>query len=259
MSSVVPLRGVRVGEGRTKIAAALTATDPDALMAESDRVRAAGVDIAEWRADYLLAADPAADLARLTGRVRDRLGAVPLLLTVRSGAEGGRVDLDDDGYAQHVSALLEDGAADAVDLELARAAVLPQLREQARHQGAAILLSQHDVQATPPADELVSLLTQMAGAGADIVKVAVTARTPRDVLELLAATDRARADLAVPVVTMAMGPAGLASRLCGEIFGSAVTFGAVDRASAPGQIDVARLRDVVDLVHDHIQEPRGAL
>ncbi|MDI5818043.1 type I 3-dehydroquinate dehydratase, partial [Salmonella enterica subsp. enterica serovar Kentucky] len=41
---------------------------------------------------------------------------------------------------------------------------------------------------------------------------------------------------------MSMSKTGVISRLAGEVFGSAATFGAVKKASAPGQISVADLR-----------------
>ena len=52
-----------------------------------------------------------------------------------------------------------------------------------------------------------------------------------------------------PVITMSMGGTGLISRLCGEVFGSACTFGAVGKASAPGQIGASDLGTVLDLIH----------
>lgn len=255
MSGVVRLRDVPVGEGRVKVAAPLCATTPEDLLAEAGRVAAAGVDLAEWRADYLLAAHPDASLTALPAALHGPLGAVPLLLTVRSAGEGGQVDLSDAEYATAVAALLQ-GGGDAVDLELARLSVLPDLVDRAHDAGARVLVSSHDVTGTPPAAEIADRLAAMAAAGADIVKIAVTARGPLDVIALLEATHTAHRELEVPVVTMAMGAAGLVSRLCGEVFGSAVTFGAVDSASAPGQIDVARLREVVGLVHDHAADLR---
>ncbi|MCM3660439.1 type I 3-dehydroquinate dehydratase [Georgenia satyanarayanai] len=251
MSGVVRLRDVAVGEGRVKIAASLCSPTAEGLFEEAGRVTAAGVDIAEWRADHLLAARPDAPLRELPAAVRARLGAMPLLLTVRSAEEGGKVTLDDTAYATAVSALLDDGSGDAVDLELARGSVLAGLVDRARETGARVVVSSHDVTGTPPLAEMVDRLAAMAATGADVVKIAVTAQDPLDVIALLEATCTADRELDVPVVTMAMGPVGLVSRLCGEVFGSAVTFGSVDSASAPGQIDVGRLRDVVGLVHEH--------
>jgi 3-dehydroquinate dehydratase-1 len=52
-----------------------------------------------------------------------------------------------------------------------------------------------------------------------------------------------------PMMTMSMGGTGVVSRFAGEIFGSAMSFGMIGRASAPGQVEVDRLAGVLDLVH----------
>jgi 3-dehydroquinate dehydratase-1 len=51
------------------------------------------------------------------------------------------------------------------------------------------------------------------------------------------------------MMTMSMGGTGVVSRLAGEIFGSAMCFGMIGRASAPGQVEVDRLAGVLDIVH----------
>ena len=52
-----------------------------------------------------------------------------------------------------------------------------------------------------------------------------------------------------PVITMSMGPLGAVSRLCGEAFGSAMTFANPGTASAPGQVGL----DVVNAVLDSLR------
>ena len=77
--------------------------------------------------------------------------------------------------------------------------------------------------------------------GADILKIAVMPQSRADVLSLLAATEEASRRAHQPVVTMSMGPLGVVSRVCGQSFGSAATFGSAKSASAPGQMDVSSL------------------
>ena len=48
---------------------------------------------------------------------------------------------------------------------------------------------------------------------------------------------------------MSMAGTGVVSRLTGETFGSALTFGAATKASAPGQINVNELEQVLDIIH----------
>ena len=52
-----------------------------------------------------------------------------------------------------------------------------------------------------------------------------------------------------PIITMSMAGTGVISRLAGEVFGSALTFGAAAKASAPGQMGVEDLKQVLTLLH----------
>ena len=79
--------------------------------------------------------------------------------------------------------------------------------------------------------------------GADIPKIAVMPTCRRDVLTLLCATEEnvyrtCRSSDHHNVY----GRNRLISRLCGEVFGSALTFGAAKKASAPGQAAVNDLK-----------------
>ena len=264
MSGTVRLRHVTLGAGPTKIAAPLVATTADALLREADDLVAAGVDIAEWRLDHLLAARgvvaPPPDLTELLAGLRAKLGDVPLLATVRSSREGGEIALTGAQYAALLSALADagDARATAIDVELAREADSPGLVAAVQQRGVVVVASAHDFAATPARAQMVDTLARMAATGADVVKLAVMPHDPTDVLELLAATYEANLRLDQPVVTMAMGRHGVVSRLAGAAFGSVLTFGAVAVSSAPGQVDVARLRDVVTLIDETGHTPTDA-
>ena len=85
---------------------------------------------------------------------------------------------------------------------------------------------------------------------ADIPKIAVMPQNRKDVLTLLAATEEMATNYADrPIITMSMAGTGVISRLCGEVFGSSMTFGAAKKASAPGQMGVNDLSTVLDLLH----------
>lgn len=86
---------------------------------------------------------------------------------------------------------------------------------------------------------------------ADILKIAVMPRCRADVFVLLTATEEMYTNYADrPVVTMSMGSDGVVSRLCGELSGSAITFGAAGKASAPGQMRVETLAQILREIHD---------
>ncbi len=86
---------------------------------------------------------------------------------------------------------------------------------------------------------------------ADILKIAVMPQEAKDVLTLLSATEEMTREYAKqPVVTMAMGRLGMISRIAGETFGVAATFGSVGESSAPGQIEAGQLSQMLSLLHD---------
>ena len=69
-------------------------------------------------------------------------------------------------------------------------------------------------------------------------------------MTLLSATEEmSRVYADHPIITMSMAADGVISRLCGEVFGSALTFGAARKASAPGQMGVEDLACVLKALH----------
>ena len=89
----------------------------------------------------------------------------------------------------------------------------------------------------------------MQDMGADIPKIAVMPKSESDVITLLDATQEMHTKYADgPIITMSMGK-GVISRMCGEFFGSSMTFGAVGQVSAPGQTPVDQLSDVLAVLH----------
>ena len=93
------------------------------------------------------------------------------------------------------------------------------------------------------------LLEQMKHSNADIVKLAMMPQDAEDVLRLLAETNRFHQRYPEQLlITMAMGKIGAVSRVSGEIFGSCVTFGAGKNASAPGQIKMEKLEEILEVL-----------
>lgn len=244
----VTVRDVVIGEGPPKIIVPLTGADLPALRAQVAALDGHPVDVVEWRVDHLRADDDAVAVGR---ELAAALGGRPLLVTVRTAAEGGERELGDAAYRELGLALLDAGVADLVDVELFRdPAVVRDLVGAAHAAGVAVVMSNHDFAGTPAREEILARLRRMPELGADVAKIAVMPHDAGDVLALLEATwamHREHPD--VPLITMAMAGTGVVSRLAGGVFGSAATFGTVGQASAPGQVDADELRRVLDLVH----------
>lgn len=273
MSRLLPV------DGRVAVAVATTGADAAACLAQARAAAAAGADVVELRADLLADPDPLGAAGRLKGPSRlegpgrcgvpgrigdvvglaagvvDAAGGAPVLLTVRTAAEGGGAELDDDAYSGLLRRLIE-GLADleaarrpaALDVEQARGGTA-ELVVRAHGAGLDVVVSHHDLRATPADEAMLARLRAMADAGADVAKLAVVPRGPRDVARLLGVTARASEELDVAVATMSMGPLGAVSRLSGAVFGSALTFATAGGApSAPGQLPIDRVRAVLDLL-----------
>ena len=205
---------------------------------------ASAPDLLEWRVD---AFDGAADVVALAGAaaaLRETTGPLPLLVTLRAAREGGRDQgLDDAERAARLIALIDAGSADLADFETdADPAALRALRATCRSAGVPLVLSAHHFDRTPPVDEMARAFARAADLGADVAKLAVMPQDARDVQALLAATAEADRRLSIPLVSMAMGELGVASRVVGFRYGSRITWASAGAASAPGQLPLGQLR-----------------
>ena len=208
-------------------------------------------DLVEWRADWFDGVWNFAEVEDVLKCLREELGNMPLLFTFRTAKEGGEKAIDDVAYAELNKKVAETEIADLIDVEIfSTEEVVKDIIACAHKCNVKIIASNHDFQKTPSEDEIIVRLKKMQDLDADILKIAVMPNTSRDVVTLLSATEKMVSDYADrPVVTMSMSGKGVISRIAGEIFGSAITFGAAKKASAPGQIAVEELKNVLNIVH----------
>lgn len=252
------LRGVEVGAGAPKVIVPLVGRTREDILAQAARLGEVSPDAAEWRADfYEDVSDPDRVLGTLSA-LRGVLGELPILFTLRTKQEGGERDIGPEDYLALNLAVARSGEADALDVEIfSGEAHVRRIIDAAHAAGKAVVGSSHDHSGTPPREELIARLRRAQELGADLPKLAVMPRSPADVLTLLSATEEmARRWADRPIITMSMAADGVVSRLCGEVFGSAMTFGTVGRASAPGQIPAEELRVVLEIVHRALSQDR---
>lgn len=214
------------------------------LVAEARAVAAKQPDLLEWRVDFLGALADTGEVLRTAAAIREAAGGIPILFTRRAQWEGGQpIALAEPQVLALYEAVAASGSVDLVDFEMGNeAAHVAQVRACTRRHGLPLVLSFHDFQRTPGDEDLRARFAQAQRLGADVAKVAVMPQSEEDVLRLLAATLHASRTLAIPVISMAMGGLGAVSRLCGGVFGSALTFAVGAAASAPGQIPIEDVR-----------------
>ena len=249
--SCISVRGCRIGEGRPKVIVPIVGHTETAILEKAAEFSTLRADCVEWRVDLFEGAKDPGAVARCAAKLRVALKDKLLLITFRTKAEGGNVGLTHEEYLRYIRTVLDTDCADLIDIEFFTAgADLTGLIEDTHTAGVAVVCSSHDFAKTPPRAELVCRMVQMQQAGADLPKLAVMPQSRTDVLELLAATAE-MADLhpETPVITMSMGTLGAVSRLAGETFGSAMTFANPGQASAPGQVSLDIVNEVLDALH----------
>lgn len=183
--------------------------------------------------------------------LREAIPEMPILATFRSKKEGGELEISTAAYVELNKAIIDSGNADLIDVELFTGeAQVKELIAHAHDKGVRVIMSNHDFDKTPSYNEILTRLKSMQTLGADIPKIAVMPTCKADVITLLQATNDMHENFADrPIITMSMAGTGVLSRLCGEVFGSALTFGAAKKASAPGQMGVEDLKTVLSLLH----------
>ena len=168
----------------------------------------------------------------------------PWIACNRSAAEGGKWGGDE---VRRIEELVEAAklGANIVDIEMETknlAAVMPVIKQRAK-----CLLSFHQLKKTPPLEELKRIINKQSEAGADICKVVTTAQSFEDNLTIL----QLIADFAqTKMVSFAMGPLGVSSRILCPLVGGDFTYASIEKGkeSAPGQITARNLRAIYEML-----------
>ena len=202
-----------------KLCVTVTADTSAELRTRRDQVSDA--DLVELRLDTVK--DPSA-AAALAGRRK------PVIVTCRSRAQGGHFKGSEEERRQILGDALALGA-EYVDLEWQGGCA--GLME--RTGGRRVILSHHDFSGVPA--DLQHLSQAMLASGAEVVKIAVMASRLSDSIALRSIARDAR----VPMAVIAMGEAGIPSRVLAGWMGSCWTY--AGDSVAPGQLSVARMLD----------------
>jgi 3-dehydroquinate dehydratase/shikimate dehydrogenase len=109
-----------------------------------------------------------------------------------------------------------------------------------------IICSHHDFVGLPA--DLAQIYQRMTRTPARVLKIAVQADDAMDCLPVFQVLERARADDR-EMIAIAMGTAGLATRILGPSRGAFLTYASPDggTATAPGQISISELKEVYRL------------
>ncbi len=244
----VPIQGDRCG-----ICVPIVGPTIEEILSQVQEAVQAKVDLIELRPDMWMKNSHISEeeyiptIVNLVEEVHSRYEEIPILITWRTLAEGGETPLSSENYCKLLQAIVDQNIVDAVDVELfAYTDTMGQIIKQAHHQGIQTVMSYHNFHKTLNRDTLHLYAEQMISAGAAVIKFALMPTTSDDVLSVLQFTKELTEQYPqLPRITMSMGKLGQMTRTCGHVFGNCLTFGTLGQASAPGQVKVAVLKQLV--------------
>lgn len=248
----VTIKGVTFGQGQPKICVPLMAKNIEELKTKIVHFKEQEnlYDVLEWRVDSFDDVFHIAVTHEAIEWIHQVLPNKPLLVTFRTIQEGGNRPCQYVDYHNLYIQLAKNPLVDLLDAEYHYIGqngfkLLPKLAELQKN----FIISTHYFEKTPSYKEMLEIMFQMQKIGASMVKLAVMPQTKQEVFNLLNVTNEMVQRIAVvPIVTMSMSELGKITRISGCLSGSAMTFGSLDQTSAPGQLPLHQLKEILDAV-----------
>ena len=206
-----------------------------------DQRRYEDADIIEWRADFL----KREDILTVAPAIFEKFAGREILFTLRTKAEGGHIELDDQSYVDVIKEVAQFYHPDYIDFEYySHLDVFDQMLEFPN-----LVLSYHNFEETP--NHLMEILSELTRLSPKVVKVSVMAKNQQDVLDLMNFTRGFKTlNPEQEYVSISMGALGKISRLTGSLVGSSWTFASVDQGSAPGQISLQHMKTILEVLDE---------
>ncbi len=228
----------------------ITAKTKEQALAQAQVIaNTADADLAEFRIDLLSFASDTKQVIALGHELKKILGNKPMIATIRTKNEGGQLEISDAEYGKTYQAYLKNPFMDWLDVEMFRdQKVVSEIVQKAHQKKVLVVMSNHDFQKTPSQDEIEKRLLKQDQMGADVLKIAVMPKSKQDVFTLMNATLKVSQQTTKPLLTMSMGQLGTISRVATANMGGSYSFGMIGEASAPGQIDVTKLKQILKTV-----------
>lgn len=224
-----------------RICGSIGAGNKEALEIQIKKALSLGADYVEIRFDFLKKSDIDAAI-KIAESIKSRA-----VFTLRSANEGGRFE----GNESERIALLERLSLTEpmlLDIEYLTLKDNDKLADFLLGQRTPILVSWHDFKYTPSNNQLCNILHQMR-IYSNFAKIVTTAKDTQDAFRVL---ELYEGITGIELIAFAMGELGLISRILCTIVGNApFTYAAVERNTAPGQLDISYLRRLFDKINSY--------
>ncbi|HFV3059448.1 TPA: type I 3-dehydroquinate dehydratase [Streptococcus pneumoniae] len=206
-----------------------------------DATRYLDADIIEWRADCL----PKEAILQVAPAIFEKFAGRELVFTLRTRSEGGEIDLSPEEYIHLIKEVAQFYQPDYIDFEYySYKDVFEEMLDFPN-----LVLSYHNFQETP--ENMMEILSELTILNPKLVKVAVMAHTEQDVLDLMNYTRGFKTlNPEQEYVTISMGKVGKVSRITADVTGSSWSFASLDEVSAPGQISLASMKKIREILDE---------
>lgn len=223
----------------------------DDIISKAIELTRLNVDMVEWRADYYEDLQDEEKLKQILSGLKNIFTNTVFLVTLRSAREGGQLDLDAEDIADLLLLISKTHCADIIDLEYFEFFSPDELIKELQLNGSTVIASYHNFEETPSKQTCIRLLETMAKADADIIKLATMPKSTNDVFALGSAVKSIDSEYDCQKIIISMGKVGLITRIAPGAFDSCVTFGSVDKSSAPGQVNYEKLKELVNFTKNY--------
>lgn len=228
---------MQTSASRTRVCVPVCEKNLSAFKSAYERA-AEWADVVELRLDCLEPQDVSAAVSELSSF------PCPVILTFRPSEQGGYRDLSREDRLAFWQRQAVRGDAVWWDVE-------GDLVHELSPDWSRTIVSHHDFSGVP--SDVEKIYERLAQTPARVIKIAVQANEIVDCMPVFRLIDRAHGE-GREVIAIAMGNAGLATRILGPSRGGFLTYGSLDEdsATAPGQVNARKLRSLynIDAIDD---------
>lgn len=241
------IKNINIENFKPLVCVPIVDTTIEASLATAKMLVDDGVEVIEWRLDYLKELSNIRALDEGLKKMADICSYTILIGTIRSIAEGGNATFKEDMMMSYLATIAKSKACDFVDVEYYTYERPREVVSALKNLGQMVICSHHDFDETPEDDIALTLLEEMECSECDVVKMAVMPKTTTDVTRFMDVCNAFAMETDKLTITMSMGELGMVSRYAGNVTGSSITFGSFNLKSAPGQIDYKKLKEIIGL------------
>ena len=260
--SSLKVRNVEIGKGIPKIIAPICDKTEEEILHTARKFSIIPVDfdildidIVEWRVDLYDYYNDYKKIESVLEKLRKILKNIPIIFTIKRNASHGEAEISKEDYVKIYKEVCATKLVDLIDIEDSIGKDnMEDIIEFAKDMGTYVITTNHNLDHTPSKAECIATAKELEDMGSDIIKIITKPSSKLDVVELLETTIIISEHIAnVPICTISIGEQGGLSRICGEFFGSCMTYGVNRKKSAPGQPNIEDLSNLLKLIHKNIE------